>query len=476
MTVATARLGPRPISLQGPAYWTLLVLLPVGAVLLGQVWLAPVLLLLGLGFLARPFDLHTSLLALACAATFVNYEGGELTRDLSIVSLLWFYALACWALAWLSGSWGLPRSSLTTALLVLGASTLLALMRGLAAGQGGRFLGLDLIPMLAMSSALLWGGVRISQPERRLMLGVLILLGLAHVALGLYSYVVIGSRTGGLYFTAIPAVVALLLFNRALREPAAVVRLGWLSLTAILLLHQFLSFARGYWLGLLVSLPFSCWLYGRSGEGAGRRWRQVAASTGLLMGLFLLGILAAGMIYGWSGILGLAGSRLASSFETKLSTESASNVARLIEYATVLKHIQASPWLGQGLGFGFTVKQVLLGETYHQWFSHQVYLWIWLKQGLLGLGALLAAIGLGSWAAGRGSMSLSRDAAAWCAGAAAGVIHLGVVAMTELGLSQVNSAFLIALLWGMTLSLTSKGRVFFVWRRRAAATEPPLHP
>src|SRR6185503_14427602 len=109
---------------------------------------------------------------------------------------------------------------------------------------------------------------------------------------------------------------------------------------------------------------------------------------------------AAASIYtNWSQIITLLTDRFTSSFETKNTPETISNIARLVEIRTSLNAIARSPWLGYGHGAMLVVRQFYHPETGPQWFIHQSYVMITVKQGLIGLVALIwvlvAAVRLG---------------------------------------------------------------------------------
>jgi hypothetical protein len=177
------------------------------------------LALLGIAFVALPFSLVPALVVVVCGASFVNNESGQLTLYLSGVTLLLAYALLCLVFAWITREWGLPRSRLTTALLVLEISTLFATVHGVLAGNSLRYLGLELLPLLGLTTALMVGGLRLGRSTILLAFRVFVVVGLAHVALGLYGYMMSGTRLGGIYFTPIPGMLAMLTFNLLLPSP-----------------------------------------------------------------------------------------------------------------------------------------------------------------------------------------------------------------------------------------------------------------
>src|SRR5438105_11812703 len=127
----------------------LLALLAIG-ILIGMLlawWVGSALIAVGLFLATWPLEPFPALLAVTSVATFVNNEGGHLTRELSVVTALLLYALACIFTAALRGRWTLPRAPLTTALVLLELSTLAAAAHGVFAGNNLRYLGLELLPL-----------------------------------------------------------------------------------------------------------------------------------------------------------------------------------------------------------------------------------------------------------------------------------------------------------------------------------------
>src|SRR5439155_13124513 len=181
----------------------------------------------------------------------------------------------------------------------------------------------------------------------------------------------------------------------SLRSRTPATALGWLALSLPLLLQQFLTFGRGLWLADLAGLAVAIVVFAGFGKGSAARWRR----SGLVVGTLSGAVLTFGLILG-ANFLRVAGTRLASVTSTEYSYETASNVARLMEYSTVVGLISHSPWLGYGLGYTFLATDVIRFVHYEQSYAHQNYLLVWLKQGALGLAIFLwmlwSAITLGA--------------------------------------------------------------------------------
>src|SRR5689334_11596944 len=151
-------------------------------------WVGAALVAVGLFLATWPMEPFPALLAVTSVATFVNNEGGHLTRELSVVTALLLYALACIFTAALRRRWSLPHAPLTTAIVLLELSTLAAAAHGFLAGNNLRYLGLELLPLSGLLIAPMVGGLRLSRDDLRVVLATLAVVSLGHVALGFVSY------------------------------------------------------------------------------------------------------------------------------------------------------------------------------------------------------------------------------------------------------------------------------------------------
>jgi O-antigen ligase len=422
---------------------------------------------------AHPLDFLTSYLLVLAGSTFVDYKAGTLTWQLSLLSLCIVFMLFCYLIAYGREAFVLRRSPLVVCLLLYVGLTTLNFVRGIVIGNSARYAGLELLAMLALASCLLVANVRVGRAQAITMIVGLWLIGLGHTALGLNYFAHSHVRTGGVYFTSVPGLVAVLLFNFALRAATARER-GLLMLALLpLIAHQFLSFTRGLWLGLIVGVVWSVVSYGGRGTGARARWARAGR---LLVGLALVTAVAGVLLSAIFNIPGIAigaWRRLSTSAGLQYTSETASNFFRLLEYDRVLRDIAASPWLGRGLGYSFVIRDPFFRTLHEQWYAHQNYLLVWLKQGLPGLvlfvGTLVAAVVTGM----RGRRLAEPWAAAWCAGTAAVTVQVMVLANMHFPLAEVNATFPLALMWGATIALTSSGRWRFAWRSTAGGGVAP---
>jgi hypothetical protein len=463
---------PSAAPLPGWGWWLLLGLVIGLFVLWGPIPAVAVLAFLIIQRV-RPFDFLTSYLMVMIAGSIVNYSAGHLTAELSVLTVGLLFMLFCYVLSMGRNLATVTNSRLTPALLSYGTLTLLNFARGLIVGNSPRYAGLELIAMLALESSFLVATLPLTRRVMAATAVALIATGIVHACLGLYAYAVIGMRTGAIFFQPIAGIIVSFGFPFVLREPDA--RRRWLWLLALVppLLHQFLSFTRGFWMALIGTTIFSVVIYSGRGAGAGVRWRRSGLVLGVLLGAgVFVATLAAGA-YGIQDIFTNAAERFASSGSTEVSFETTSNIVRLSEYMHVAEDIIHSPIIGYGLGYSFVVKDPISFVSEEHWFVHQNYLLVWLKQGLIGL-ALFVWVLISAFRTGwSGRNRKDPYEAAWCAGAAAVALHLLIYCNVHFPLAEVNSTFAVALMWGGAMSLTATGRTVLRWKADAGASGPP---
>lgn len=453
-----ARPGARGIAI-GAA-----LLLALAAALLSSWWAGAAVLAFGLVLIARPFDLFISLVLVAGVAAFARYGDPGIQRDLLVVTALTLYSLASLLTAALTGRWALPTSRFSVALGALAATSALAGLRGVLAHHSIRFIILELFPLFALLMALAVGGTRLRPGDLRIAKWALVAVALASAALGYQYYAATGTRTQGLPFSPVPGFIAIVVLTLMLFERAPRPRFAPVLVFCVLIGHQVITFTRGFWLALLVAIPFACALYVRRGEGVGRRWGKVVATLALVAVVLVPVTVVASTMVGWSETLELLGSRFTSSFETKNTPETVSNIVRLVELRTTMKHILEQPWLGYGHGATLIVRQFFHPMTGPQWWVHQSYVMIWFKQGILGLVALLWVLFAATRAGIAGVRHPDPQVAGWCAASAACTVFAAVIGLTNYSFFMVTLSFLLALVWSITLAHERRGRRRFVWR------------
>ena len=95
---------------------------------------------------------------------------------------------------------------------------------------------------------------------------------------------------------------------------------------------------------------------------------------------------------------------------------------------------------------------------------HMLYLWMWVKQGLIGLLLLIAVLAVAARTGVQNARRLPPIESGWCAAAAAATAYSAALALTNFSMAQVNSTFPMVMLWGIALSLGDPPAWRFVWR------------
>lgn len=433
---------------------------------------AAVLLLL-LVQVTRPFDFLVSVLLVVGGATFLDYQAGTLTSQLAILSAAILFMLFCYARAAPERMFSLCRSDLTRPLLAFVILSAANAIRGLLAGHPTKHLLLELLPVLAICSAFLIANG--FDPARHARIVIAPLTGIAYgsAAVGYHGFSIFRTHVSGVYFQPVPGLVALLLFNLALRARAPRAALGWIALSLPLFLHQFLSYRRGLWLGTLMGLVSSVLIFAWGPRMP--RWKRAAALVGTLIAAGIAGAGTLALLYGQADILQQAGGRFTSIGSTEYRIESFANVARLMEYATVAEHIQRALVFGHGLGYTFVVLDPLGGDPSPQWWVHQNYLFVWLKQGVIGLVVfvwmLLAAFWLGVRHSRRREDPFE---SAWLGASAAGTGFMAVFALADFPFGSAETVFLLGLLWGGAMAMTHRGFLRLRWHPSSQGVEPGI--
>jgi hypothetical protein len=106
-----------------------------------------------------------------------------------------------------------------------------------------------------------------------------------------------------------------------------------------------------------------------------------------------------------------------------------------------------------------------------QYFVHENYLWVWLKQGIIGLGVFIwMLIGfLRTGIAGRSLPDLEEQA--WCMGSASIVVWVMIYMFMHMPLAETNTGLPFTLAMGATMGYASQGRIALRWKSRGSA--PP---
>jgi O-antigen ligase len=331
---------------------------------------------------------------------------------------------------------------------------------GLINGNSIRFLLLEILasswPLLSFAVLQAFG-----PKDFRFVLVSLALIGLAQATLGLTALQITGQRLGGVFFTTIPAMVAVVLWIFATLTERRALRIASLVVMVPLILHLFFSFTRGYWLAFLVAMIVATLLAWRSlaRTDVRSKWRPAR----MLAGLLVVGALATAVsiIYTREGnILDTASRRFTSAFRVEAADrQTASNIFRLIEYAEAVRLGLDSPVLGHGYGAVISTEDPFLGIRSTQWFVHNYYLLAWFKLGAVGLLAfgilILTLLRSGLKAAARSSNLQVRVLAI---SAVSLTIQVLVVSLTNFNFAMIPVAFFLAFVWGVFWAVAHGGR------------------
>ncbi len=441
-----------------------------------NVWLGVAVMALGVVLTLRPFDPLVAALLAGGAATFAAYGEHGIQRDLAVVAAITVYVLVSFGVACSQRRWHLPASPVVTALAALAFTTLVGIGHGLAVHNKTSNMFLEVLPLFSLSFVAVIGGLRLRPIDPRLALWGLALVAIGSAAAGFHFYGSTGIRTGGMAFSPVPGLVALVFFGVTLFDPAPRPKLLPLLVFCVLVAHQVVTFTRGFWLGLLGGVPLICLLYVRRGAGqrAGQRRRlsKVVATLGLAMGILVVGVLAAASRPPWNELVGLLSERFSSSFTTRNTPETVSNVARLVEIRTSITALSHSPVFGLGHGCMLVVHQFFHTEGGPQWYIHQAYVMMWLKQGVFGVLALLWLLVTVFRMGWTGAAQADPEAAGWSAASAACTFFVASVGLTNYFFFNVNQSFVLAFIWGVTLATSRPGALRLVWRSRPRIPPP----
>ena len=435
------------------------------AVGIGTSWaVASALLVLLLTQVVRPFDFLVAFLIVVGGAAFVANAAGGLTFQLGLLSCAVLLMLGCYTLSHSSRVLSIPRTPLTWPLVCYVVLSMANAARGMLSGYSRKYLGLELAPLLALGSAVLVANAFERRRDLRWAVIGLIVIGGITAVRGIQIFAV--TRTHGAGYTmAVPGLVGLLLINLALRSKTSYTALGLTLLTLPMFLQQFITFGRGLWSGCIAGLAATALIYARYGRGTRARWKRTALVFGSLAGLGVATAVMTALTLGDVDILREAGTRLTSIAGTQLEYATRSNLIRLGEYLFALDLIRQSPWVGYGIGYTFIMKQAFSADPGLQWYVHQYFLMVWLKQGLVGLALFVWLLVAATWL----GVKEARHAAdpwqaAWFATVAAATIFLAVFSLSNYPFAVVNEMFLLALLWGGAMAMTRQGFISIRWR------------
>lgn len=465
MTTSVLRDVRPPAAVPGPGWWIVAILALIAGVAVH--WLGAVAILLWAFVQWRwPFDRLTAALVLLTAASFVDYTQGHLTAELAGVSLCILFFLFCHVMYSGRSALQVPRTPMTVPMLFYLSLSFLNFGRGLVAGQSLRYAGLEILAAMALGSCLIIASIGDVRARLRFVLTWLWIVCIGHLALGIYWLRITHVRTGRLSFSPVPGVLAMILMPFGLRARGTRDRIFWILVIAPLLLHQFLSFTRGYWLSIILGTAFLTVVSSGYQAGAARRWGRALTFLGMLVLAGVLGAVIAAIALHIPDLAQEALVRFQSSTSARVEYESSSNIVRISEYSQAWPRIAESPLFGKGFGFFLVIRDPFRHDLIEQWFIHNNYLLTVLKQGLLGLFLLLTLLASAVVTGVRNWRRLSADpvAARWCLGTAAATIYVASYCLVHFPLAEVNTIFILAFAWGVTMRLAEPGWWTLRWR------------
>ena len=236
----------------------------------------------------------------------------------------------------------------------------------------------------------------------------------------------------------------------ALRSPRA--RLGLLVAFGVVLGGLLLTKSRGYWLSALFGIAVLLVI------SPPRSRARIAAYLGF--GTIALGTIAVVLFSDQLLLLVVGVIRRFSSLTTAATTD-ISLLNRYAENVATWEEIRRNPILGYGWGEQITHYSVIGKGTGHWSFTHNMYLFVWHKVGLWGLGLLLflwgRAIARGALAARSGALTRSQKAMA--TGAAASVATIALVANTSNPLGVIDASLISTLALALAHGLAQRADI-----------------
>jgi O-antigen ligase len=346
------------------------------------------ILLAGLSFLFLNFsDVRITLWFLIAFSILVAYARGMVTAVMMVVlgSACLFVCLSVF-LKFCLGEFKIKKTKLNLPVAVFLIMSSLQALRGIFSSYPTKWLLIEILAYLGFGLVFLVINLYDRKEIIKKSFQLLILVAYYQAIIGLWNYFQVEHRIGGYLFGAFPSLVALVLFNLSFYSKEKSKKLTYLLMSLPLVMHLLFSFTRGLWFGFLAGLLFSYSIYLAGLEYS--VWTKVRRLLkGMLAFILIIFVLTVG-IQGFllhENLLGQFGGRFLSSFSTKLSSSTFSNVTRLLEYGIALEKIKSKPIFGYGVGYKLSFTDPILRERIRSGIVHQFYLMIILKMGLIGL-------------------------------------------------------------------------------------------
>ncbi|MGB7063200.1 MAG: O-antigen ligase family protein [Candidatus Zixiibacteriota bacterium] len=342
---------------------------------------------LALGFL----DVKLPLLIMIAFSTRVIYFHGSLSAMMMTALVLMFVSVCLFFyFRFCLNQFEIKKTNLNLPMAVfLGLASIQAI-RGLLLSNPVKWVGTEYVAYLGFGSVFFMITIWDSEETIKKFFQFLVVVAYYHALVGLWNYFQVGHRIGGYLFGTFPSLIALVLLNLSFYARERSQKAKYILLALPLVLHLVFSFTRGYWLGFLVALLFS---YGiciaNSDQPFRHRALRFVGGVGLSIAAFVMVMFISQAFLPGVSVFSQISHRFKSSFSTKFSPETGSNVARLIEYKVSWNKIKESPILGHGVGSTFNIINPARHRRFEEWGIHQFYMMITMKMGLIGLFSFL---------------------------------------------------------------------------------------
>ncbi len=345
-----------------------------------------------LTFLVLNFsDVKIALWLLIAYSTMVIYFQGLVSAIMMIIlgSLLIFVCLSVY-LKFCFGQFKIKKTYLNLPIAIFLGLAFLQTVRGLLISNPPKWVGTELLAYLGFGVVFLVINLCDKKEMIKKFFQLLIVVAYYQAIIGLWNYFRVEHRIGGYLFGTFPSLIALVLLNLSFYSKEKSKKLIYLLISLPLILHLLFSFTRGYWLGFISALLLSYGIYLINADYSHSKKILKFLKGIVVFTVILVVILLMFQYFLLSGSLfAHLSRRFISSFSTRPSIETMSNVARLIEYQVCWEAIKKNPILGYGVGYTLFVTNPVRHRRTEEWAIHQFYLMITLKMGLLGLLAFL---------------------------------------------------------------------------------------
>jgi len=333
-------------------------------------------------------DVRITLWFLIAFSVLVAYQRGAVTAAM-MIALGSAYIFVCLSvfLKFCLGEIGMEKTKLNLPVAVFLIMVFFQTLRGILSSYPIKWLLIEFLAYSGFGIMFLVINVCDKKEIIKRFFQLFVVVAYYQALMGLWVFFRVGHRIGGYLFGTFPSLTALVLLNLSFYAKEKSKKRIYILISLPLILHLLFSFTRGYWMGFICALLFSYGIYLSHSEYSIRVkvWRLL---KGTIMFILTLSVLLIGVkaIRPQGNLLSSLSRRFISAFSTRLSSTTASNFSRLLEYRACLERIKDSPILGYGVGYRFPFRDPLFQKRMiASAIVHQFYLMITLKMGLVGL-------------------------------------------------------------------------------------------